>query len=368
MNEHKRLAVIFGGRSGEHEVSLMSARSMLSVLEASDFEVTQIGVTPDGRWLGGEDVIGNFEKRQYQSLHPLALLPEPRQGQLFTVNKNKLSPFAVIDVVFPLIHGTFGEDGSLQGLLELADLAYVGGGVLASAVCMDKSLFKDVMRANGIPVTDSLLVLREEVQNNPDAAIKRIESAFAYPVFVKPANLGSSVGITRCTNHSSLVEGLLEAASYDRRVIVERGVDARDLEVSVLGNENPIASVPGEVQPQEDFYSYTAKYVTNLSTLVIPAALDENISREMSAMAIKAYQAIDGAGLARVDFLLDRKSGKFYVGEINTIPGFTSISMYAKLWQAAGISYNQLIERLVQFAFDRKGARDHTVRVFRSEG
>ena len=344
----------------------MSARSMLSVLEAGDYEVVQIGVTPEGRWLGGEDVIGCFERRDYTSLFALALLPEPNQGQIYAVKGGELSPYAIIDVVFPLIHGTFGEDGSLQGLLELADLAYVGGGVLASAVCMDKSLFKDVMRAHGIPVVDSLLTSRADLKQDLETSLNRIEDSFGYPVFVKPANLGSSVGITRCANRSSLLEGLMDASLYDRRVLVERAIDARDLEVSVLGNEAPIASAPGEVQPQEDFYTYSAKYLTNLSRLMIPADIDDALSREMSAAAVEAYKAVDGAGLARVDFLLDRQSGKYYVGEINTIPGFTAISMYPKLWQAAGISYNSLIDRLVQFALERKNARDLTVRTYRS--
>lgn len=368
MAEKTRLAVIFGGRSGEHEVSLMSARSLLSVLDADRYQVFQVGVTPSGAWLCGDDVIGCFEKHNYTSLAPVVLLPEPRGGQFYMLNPGgRLEPAAVIDVVFPLIHGTFGEDGALQGLLEMADLAYVGGGVLASAVGMDKSLFKDVMRANNIPVVDSLLFTRTEIVADMNTAILKIESAFTYPVFVKPANLGSSVGITRCTSRSSLLEGLMEAARFDRRVLVERGINARELEVSVLGNENPVASVPGEIQPQEDFYTYSAKYLTNQSRLVIPAELDEKISHAISAAAVKAYQAIDCAGLARVDFLLDRQTGEFFLGEVNTIPGFTAISMYPKLWQASGLSYSALIDRLIDLALERKHDRDLTVRTYRRD-
>jgi len=362
------LAVIFGGRSGEHEVSLMSARSLLTVLATDRYAITQIGVTPAGAWVCGEDVIGCFERHDYSSLTPVALLPEPLDGALFAVINGKLEHLADIDVVFPLIHGTFGEDGALQGLLELADLAYVGGGVLASAVGMDKSLFKDVMRANQIPVVDSLLINRAAVTTDINTSIQQIENAFSYPVFVKPVNLGSSVGITRCTNRSSLLEGLMDAARYDRRVLVERAVDARELEVSVLGNENPVASVPGEIQPQEDFYTYSAKYLTNRSRLIIPADLEDTTSRAISATAVRAFRAIDGAGLARVDFLLDRHTGDFFVSEVNTIPGFTTISMYPKLWQASGISYTALIDRLIELALARKHDRDVTVRTYGRDG
>ena len=367
MSERKRLAIIFGGRSGEHEVSLMSARSVLSVLDTGRYDVLQIGITPSGHWLCGDDVIGCFEKHEYNSLSPVALLPEPRNGQIYTHEAGILKPLTVIDVVFPLIHGTFGEDGTLQGLLELADLAYVGCGVLASAVGMDKSLFKDVMRANNIPVVDSLLFTRGELEAGIESILQQVETTFSYPVFVKPVNLGSSVGITRCTNRSSLMEGLMDAARFDRRVLVERGINARELEVSVLGNENPIASVPGEIQPQEDFYTYSAKYITNQSRLVIPAELDEATSRAISATAVRAYKAIDGAGLARVDFLLDRQTGEYYLGEVNTIPGFTAISMYPKLWEAGGLTYSVLIDRLIDLAFERKHDRDLTVRTYRRD-
>ena len=363
----KQLAVIFGGRSGEHEVSLMSARSMLAVIDRQKYDVTEIGVTPQGRWFTGEKVLDALETGKYDSLIPIVLLPEPRNGQLFRIQGSILEPLVQVDVVFPLIHGTFGEDGTMQGLLELADLAYVGCGVLASAVGMDKSLFKDVMRANHIPVVESLLFTREQVSSRTREVMENIEASLPYPVFVKPANLGSSVGITRCTSHSSLLEGLLDAARFDRRVLVERGIDAIECEVSVLGNENPIASVPGEIRPVEDFYTYSAKYLTGTSELLIPAQLDVQTQEKLSELAIRAFQAIDGAGLARVDFLIDRASGEIFLSEVNTIPGFTSISMYAKLWQAAGITYAELVDRLIDLAFLRKQQRDQTEHTFRRD-
>lgn len=366
MMEKIRIAVIFGGRSGEHEVSLMSARSVLEVLDPQKYEVIQIGITPQGEWLGGEDVITSFEEKQYKSLIPVIMLPEPRQGQLYRLQNNALHLAQKIDVVFPLVHGTFGEDGTLQGLLELADVPYVGGGVLASSVGMDKSLFKDVMRANGILVADSLLFTRHNLQEQLEACIRQIEARLAYPVFVKPVNLGSSVGITKCNNPSSLLEGLLEASRYDRRVLVEQGINGREIEISVLGNEDPIASVPGEIEPVEEFYTYSAKYLSNASRLIIPAKLDETIAASIHQIALQAYRAVDGAGMARVDFLVERESNRIFLSEVNTIPGFTRISMYAKLWEASGISYTTLIDRLVELAFERKQDRDQTVRVYRS--
>ncbi len=366
--EKIRIAVIFGGRSGEHEVSLMSARSVLEVLDPQKYEVVQIGITPQGEWLSGADVITSFEKKQYQSLSPVILLPEPRQGQLYRLQNNALQLDQKVDVVFPLVHGTFGEDGTLQGLLELADVPYVGGGVLASSVGMDKCLFKDVMRANGILVAESLLFTRRNLHEHLEASIRQIEARLTYPVFVKPANLGSSVGITKCSNPSSLLEGLLEAARYDRRVLVEQGINGREIEISVLGNEDPIASVPGEIEPVEEFYTYSAKYLTNASRLIIPAALDETTAASICQIALQAYRAVDGAGMARVDFLVERGTNRIFLSEVNTIPGFTRISMYAKLWEASGIPYTALIDRLVELAFERKQDRDQTVRVYRSVG
>lgn len=367
MTKKINIAVIFGGRSGEHDVSLMSARSVLSVLSPEKYEVTQVGITRAGTWLTGKNVIEAFESEAFEHLTPVVLVAEPRESSLCLVKGDKLEPLPRMDVYFPMLHGTFGEDGTLQGLLELADVAYVGCGVLASSAGMDKGLFKDIMRANNIPVVESVLTTREEISASTDAVISRIESLFPYPVFVKPANLGSSVGISKCSSRANLVEGLMDAARYDRRVLVERGVNAREIEVSVLGNEDPAASVAGEIRPMDDFYTYEAKYIHDNSELIIPAQIDRAVMSAIQELAVKAFKAIDGAGLARVDFLLDRDSNGVFLNEVNTIPGFTKISMYPKLWAASGISYPQLIDRLVDLAIARKADRDHTVRTFRSD-
>ena len=365
MSEKINIAVIFGGRSGEHEVSLMSARSVLSVLDPKKYEVTEIGITQTGEWFTGEHVIDALESKAFDSLLPVTLFPEPRGGQLFILRESGWEPFTRVDVVFPVLHGTFGEDGTMQGLLEMADLAYVGCGVLASSVAMDKNLFKDVMRANHIPVVESLLTTRFLISSEINETMTNIEKSLPYPVFVKPANLGSSVGISKCSSRSDLMEGLMDAARYDRRILVERGVNAREIEVSVLGNEDPIASVPGEIQPADEFYTYDAKYLAGTSKLTIPAALDDETMARIRRTAINAYKAMDGAGMARVDFLLDRESGDLFVSEINTIPGFTSISMYPKLWEATGVPYPELVDRLIELALERKQVRDATERSFR---
>jgi D-alanine-D-alanine ligase len=276
-----------------------------------------------------------------------------------------LTPFTNIDVVFPVLHGTFGEDGTLQGLLELSDLAYIGSGVTGSSVGMDKGIFKDVMRANGIPTIASAIFLRNDIKKNIEGILRLAEEVGPYPLFVKPANLGSSVGITKCHNQSDLVEGLMEAIIYDRRVLVEQGINAREIEVSVLGNNSPIASVPGEVLPSREFYSYEAKYVDGTSNLLIPAPLPVETTDSIQKLAIAAYKVIDCAGMARVDFFVEKTTGEIYLNEINTIPGFTDISMYPKLWAASGLSYSDLVDRLVELAVERKADRDNTEHHFR---
>ncbi len=273
----------------------------------------------------------------------------------------KLETLASIDVFFPVLHGPFGEDGTIQGLFEMADVAYVGAGVLGSSVGMDKGVFKDVMRANGIPLVDSIMVLRGEVENDLDAVIKKAEALGEYPLFTKPANLGSSVGISKCTSRSDLAEGLMDAARYDRRIVIESGVkDVREIEVSVLGNEEPQASVCGEILPSREFYSYESKYVDGTSGLMIPAALPESVEKKIREYAVRAYKAIDCAGMARADFFVEKGTDKIYLNELNTIPGFTSISMYPKLWQASGLTYAQLVDRLIELALERKSQRDRT--------
>ena len=333
----------------------MSARSVLSVLDPAKYDVTQIGITHEGKWLTGEDVIGKFESGRLDGLDHFLLSPDPSDRQ------------HNIDVFFPVLHGTFGEDGTLQGLFELANAAYVGAGVTGSAVGMDKGVFKDVMVANNIPVVDTMVVLRAEIEKDMLAVIDQAETLSDYPLFTKPSNLGSSVGVTKCSNRSDLQEGLMEAASFDRRVLVQKGIrDAREIEVSVLGNDQPVASVPGEVLPSREFYSYESKYVDGTSGLVIPASLPADVAGQICDYAVRAYQAIDCVGMARVDFFVERDTNRVYLNELNSIPGFTKISMYPKLWEASGLPYSQLVDRLIELAMQRKEERDRTSYTYRS--
>ena len=370
-NERIHIGVLFGGRSGEHEVSLMSARSILSVLSTERYIVHQIGITREGQWVTGEAVLEAFTLGHTAGLTPAAILPEPGDPRLYALRMGQtgmvLEPVARLDVLFPVLHGTFGEDGTLQGLLEMADLAYVGSGVLGSAVGMDKALFKDLMRAHGLPVLPAGLLNRSQVETDLEAALNAAETVGAYPLFVKPANMGSSVGITKCRSRSDLLEGLQEAARFDRRVLVERGLSKpREIEVSVLGNDQPVASVPGEVVPDDDFYTYRAKYFDDRSQLRIPAPLPAEVTRRLQELAVAAFRAADCAGMARVDFLASQDLSEIYISEINTIPGFTRISMYPKLWEASGLPYPALIDRLTDLALQRKADRDHTERQYGS--
>ncbi|MDP1547717.1 MAG: D-alanine--D-alanine ligase family protein [Anaerolineales bacterium] len=362
-----RVAVLFGGRSGEHDVSLMSARSVLSALDAERYDVVQIGITLEGNWLTGPNVIEAFEKGSVQGLNRAILPGDPSHSALYELrianHDETFHKLADIDVFFPVLHGPFGEDGTIQGLFEMADVAYVGAGVAGSSVGMDKGIFKDVMRANGIPIVGSILVLRSDLENDMDAVIAKVEAMGGYPFFTKPANLGSSVGISKCTSRSDLAEGLMDAARYDRRVLIECSAgDAREVEVSVLGNEHPQASVCGEILPSREFYSYESKYVDGTSGLVIPAKLPAEVTEKIREYAVRAYQAIDCAGMARADFFVDNKTHAIYLNELNTLPGFTSISMYPKLWQASGMTYAQLVDRLIELALERKAQRDRTER------
>lgn len=361
-----KVGVMFGGRSGEHEVSLMSARSVLSALDPTKYSVTQVGVTQGGAWLVGEDVLEAMVSKRTEGLTPAAVLPDPTRPGLYAIcdeqDGERLELLSRLDVIFPVLHGTFGEDGTLQGLLEMAGAAYVGAGVLGSSLGMDKGVFRDVMLANGIPVVDTIIALRSEIALEIHGVMERCEKLAPYPLFVKPANLGSSVGISKCNSRSDLLEGLMEAARYDRRVLIQRGVNAREIEVSLLGNDDPQASIPGEIIPSREFYSYEAKYIDDLSELLIPAPIPSGTGLRVQELAIRAYKAIDCAGLARVDFLLDKDSGELYLNELNSMPGFTKISMYPKLWEASGLPYPELVDRLIELAFERKADRDQTER------
>ena len=368
--DHKlKVAVLFGGRSGEHEVSLMSARSVLSVLNPERYEVTQVGITKDGRWFTGPNAIGALERGKTDRLEHVILSPDPSEQGLYVLRESQYTKLTDIDVFFPVMHGTYSEDGTMQGLLEMADVAYVGAGVVGSSVGMDKGIFKDVMVANDIPVVETLLVLRSEIEQDMDSVIRRAEEISDYPLFTKPANLGSSVGVSKCNNRSDLQEGLFEAASFDRRILIQHGVkNVREIEVSVLGNDDPQASVPGEVVPSREFYSYESKYVDGTSGLLIPAPLPAETAELIRQIAIRAYKAIDCAGMARVDFMLDKDTNAIYLNEVNTLPGFTKISMYPKLWEASGLPYADLVDRLVELALARKAERDRTKHEYRSGG
>lgn len=393
-----RVGVLFGGRSGEHEVSLLSAASVLNAIDKKRYDVVPIGITKEGRWLTpshaerllkghppqiAEDrtsgVSGAPDPRHLRAGDPEAtsaaavlakgegVVVPPMPG----ANHSALVPFETtatgvhaaaapidVDVIFPVLHGTFGEDGTIQGLLELADIPYVGAGVLGSAAGMDKDVMKRLFRDAGLPIVRHVTVLRSAWRDDPKKLRNLVESALKYPVFVKPANLGSSVGISKVHDRSELAAAMDEAARFDRKIVVEEGVGdnkskAREIECSVLGNDQPLASVPGEIVPIKEFYDYDAKYLAEGSELIIPAKLPKSKQKEIQRLAVKAFQAVDCSGLARVDFLMDPRSSKIFVNEINTMPGFTSISMYPKLWAASGIEYPELIDRLIQLGLER---------------
>jgi D-alanine-D-alanine ligase len=385
-----RIGVLFGGRSGEHEVSLLSAASVLNAIDKDKYDVVPIGITKDGRWLTAADAENLLQgKLVLEARHlragdpeitqPAAVLargeavvvpPEPvhRQSGLVPFQTDaaltrRASDRAInVDVIFPVLHGTFGEDGTIQGLLELADIAYVGAGVLGSAAGMDKDIMKSLFAAAGLPIVKHVTVLRSAWENEPKKVQKLVEGKLKYPVFVKPANLGSSVGISKAHNRKELGPAIEEAAKFDRKIVIEQGVGgkknkAREIECSVLGNDEPAASIPGEIVPVKEFYDYNAKYLDEGSELIIPAKLTKTETKKVQELAVAAFKAVDCSGLARVDFLMDPGSGgkarKIYVNEINTMPGFTAISMYPKLWAASGLEYADLIDRLIQLGVER---------------
>ena len=371
-----RVAILFGGRSGEHEVSLLSAASILKAIDRKKYDVVPIGISKQGQWLGTEgserlltgsqvNELEASERSAFSPVHPLELLQLNASGEI----AQETETAGGLDVIFPVLHGTFGEDGTVQGLLELADVAYVGSGVLGSATGMDKAAMKQLFAAAGLPQTPYVVLLRREWEQDPKRCTRLIEKHLLYPVFVKPANLGSSVGISKVHDRSELAAALDLAAGYDRRLVVEQGVGGpgakpRELEVAVLGNDTPKASVVGEIVPGAEFYDYDAKYHSTASVPIIPAKLSTSEERQVREMALAAFRACDCAGLARVDFLMEpaKKGSKarIYLNEINTMPGFTSISMYPKLWQASGLSYKKLIDRLVALAQERHEERQRT--------
>jgi D-alanine-D-alanine ligase len=360
-----RVGIIYGGRSGEHEVSLASAASVFQNLDPARYEPVAIRIEKDGRWmlppepptvmkaadvikgaLGDEGHAGLQPERGAREAYPMAY---PGGATLMSGSTG-----VNLDVVFPVLHGPYGEDGTVQGLLELANVPYVGAGVLASSVGMDKAAMKLVFAATGLPICDYEVVLKRDWQRDEHAVLQQIVARLGFPVFVKPANLGSSVGISKAKHAAELRTAIALAAQFDRKIVIEAAVPkAREIEVAVLGNDDPEASVPGEIIPSGEFYDYEAKYVSDDSRTVIPAPIDDARAAEVRALAIAAFKAIDGAGMARVDFLLAGDSQVLYLNEVNTIPGFTTISMYAKMWDASGLSYAQLIDRLIALAIER---------------
>jgi D-alanine-D-alanine ligase len=371
-----RVGVLYGGRSGEHEVSLASAASVFANLDRTRYEPVPIRIDKDGRWtladkpptaVSAGEVIEQARldaARPVRSGREIHLVAHPGDETIlsidrFTKQRESDVPGAVVtglalDVIFPVLHGPYGEDGTIQGLLELANVPYVGAGVLASAIGMDKAIMKVVFTARGLPVGPYRVVLRHEWERQGDRLSRELPRALKYPMFVKPANLGSSVGITKVKSPDQLGEAMALAGSYDRKIVVEAAIpDAREIECAVLGNDEPDASVPGEVIPSREFYDYEAKYIDEGSRIIIPASLPTTAAQEIRRLAIEAFKAIDGAGMARVDFLMSRPDGTIYVNEANTIPGFTTISMYAKLWAASGLDYPALLDRLVSLALER---------------
>ncbi len=389
-----RVGILFGGRSGEHEVSLLSAASVVNAIDKTKYEVVPIGITKDGRWLTAEHaerlLTGKNETHADKSVRAtqptqlragdpeatpgaavlargesVVVPPEPARRDAglapfqTDANLRRASDRAInVDVIFPVLHGTFGEDGTIQGLLELADIAYVGAGVLGSSAGMDKDIMKSLFRAAGLPIVKHVTVLRSQFEGDPRKTQNLVESKLKYPVFVKPANLGSSVGISKAHDLKELGPAIAEAAKFDRKIVIEEGVGgkknkAREIECAVLGNDDPKASIAGEIVPCKEFYDYDAKYLAEGSELVIPAKITKAEIKTVQRLAVAAFEAVDCTGLARVDFLMDPKSRRIFVNEINTMPGFTAISMYPKLWGATGVSYPELIDRLIQFGIER---------------
>lgn len=367
-SEKIRLGIIYGGKSSEHEVSLRTAMSIMQAVDANKYEVTPIYVQLDGSWVKGEVISGHLpegidalrltpgrpDEINNQEISGQQLVPSSKPASLFSIGQQ-------IDVIFPVVHGPNGEDGTMQGMLELANLPYVGAGVMASAVGMDKWMMKTVFGQVGLPQVKYIGLLRSQWEKNQEAAMDRIEEELGFPCFVKPANMGSSVGVNKAKNRDELAAALDVAAKFDRRLIVEEFVNARELEIGVLGNEELITSVVGEIIAAKEFYDYEAKYKGAGTELSIPAIVPEHVSAQIAEIAKKAFHALDGSGLSRVDFFWDEKNDKLYINEVNTMPGFTPFSMYPMLFQAAGISYSELIDRLVQLGMERHADKQRNI-------
>lgn len=365
MKRKLSIGVIFGGRSGEHEVSLVSATSVIDALDRKKYDVVPIGITQEGRWISSAVSLQLLKSKKGISNEPERfLIPEPNRGGLASVDGEAVR---ALDVIFPVVHGTYGEDGTLQGLLELANIPYVGAGVLGSAVGLDKVVQKQLFHEAGLPIAKYISFLGRDLRQAERKVVGRVEKNLRYPLFVKPANTGSSVGISKAHGRSELIVGLRTAAAFDRKIIVEEGIkNVREIECSVLGNDDPIASTPGEIIPSNEFYDYDAKYVDGKSRAVIPAKVSPKVRKQIEELALRAFRALDCAGMARVDFFLTSRQ-KLILNEINTIPGFTAISMYPKLWEASGISYQALLDRLIALALERHREKSDRITSYRPQ-
>ncbi|HET7616675.1 MAG TPA: D-alanine--D-alanine ligase [Bacillales bacterium] len=353
----KKVGLLYGGKSAEYEVSVQTALSVINALDRSKYEICPIYISKQGEWIHGRKITGEVEdsaKLEFSSSEnraPAALAPQSKW--LGKEAGNETSQSAVPDVIFPLLHGPNGEDGTVQGLLELLNMPYVGSGVMASAAAMDKVTMKDVFTAKGFPQADYVGIKKKQWENAPESAYDRVEETIGLPCFVKPANLGSSVGISKCKTRESLEKAFREAFQFDRKIVVEEHIDGREIEVGVLGNDDPKVSVAGEIVPGAEFYDYQAKYEEGDTSLVIPADIPEDAYEEIKAIAVRAFQALDCAGLSRVDFFIRKSDGAVLINEVNTMPGFTPYSMFPLLWKHSGIPYSDLIDRLLELGMER---------------
>jgi D-alanine-D-alanine ligase len=353
-----KVGLIFGGRSGEHEVSFCSASSIIKAIDKDKYTVVPIGITKEGRWISPQDSELALQSGRIEGKNTVILLNDSFSKSLVCIDNNqkldKSSALEKLDAIFPVLHGPYGEDGTVQGLLELANIPYVGAGVAASAISMDKDLMKIIFQQKGLPILKWMTIKRKEWQKDKEKILSLVQNDFEYPLFVKPTNLGSSVGITKVHKKEELEKAIDLASSYDRKLLIEQGLEeVREIECGVLGNDEPQASVAGEVKPAGEFYDYDSKYIDKETQLIVPADLPDEVSQEVQWIALRAFKAIDAAGMARVDFFVTKKENKIYLSEINTIPGFTSVSMYPRLWQASGIPYPDLIDQLIQLALER---------------
>lgn len=356
--EKIKVGLIFGGRSGEHEVSFCSALSIIKAIDKDKYTVVPIGITKEGRWISPRDSELALQSGRIEGKGTVTLLNNPSGTALVRIDNNqrldKSSTLEKLDVIFPVLHGPYGEDGTVQGLLELADIPYVGAEVAASAISMDKDLMKTIFQQKDLPILKWLTIKRKEWQKDKEKILSIIQNNFEYPLFVKPTNLGSSVGITKVHKKEELDKAINLAASYDRKILIEEGLEeVREIECGVLGNDEPQVSVVGEVRPAGEFYDYDSKYIDEKTQLIVPTDLPEEVSRKVQQIALLAFKAVDAAGMARIDFFVSKKENKIYLSEINTIPGFTSVSMYPRLWEASGIPYSDLIDQLIQMALER---------------